>query len=372
MALVLNGIDSDTISVKKKNIELVTNLAEELIINKVRVENLKNSLTKVADVKILEHELYIISEIQDAVKRLSLSELSTLAESIEEGVRQENLNKKDPAQVAIQGMDIEVEHTIFEYLHLILGNLIKNYFEDEDAFNGSHANALSVKAHSDGKTLTVLLETTNNSTRCDAACRVLSKRQVDLVTLSDEQLSEFLTGIKNLTQMDRLKLMKPTLAAINGSLIFEPISSEIRRVTICIPLLTAVMKGMLVTVGSHTMALPSDFIEAIVMPKNLLNFEENKNHGQVIYLDKIIPMMDLGELMGIAEESSETTILIVSANGSRIALRVDSVIDQTDLVIKPKHSILSNIIEVKGTTILGDGQVTMVLDIPAIIKSKAR
>lgn len=372
MALGMNGIGADTISVKKKNIELITNLVEELVINKVRMENLKNVLTNTAQVKILEQELRIISDFQDAVKKLGMAELNTLAEAIREAVREGNLNKKYDFQVQIEGMDTEVEHTVLEYMDIVLRTLVDNYFEEDTIPSGDASNILKVRAGSDGKTLTVEFETQYNSKRCSDGCRALNKNLVDLVSLSDEEMNVFFSFIDMKINAEQLKWVKSNLAVINGSITFESLAGGTRQVTVSIPLITAVMKGMLVTIGSQTMVLPSNFIEAIVRPKNITNFEENRRQGQVIYLDHTVPIIDLGDLMDITEDRTETTILIVSANGTKVALVVDSIIDQTDLVIKPKHSILNTISEVRGTTVLGNGDVIMVLDIPAIIKNKVR
>ena len=110
---------------------------------------------------------------------------------------------------------------------------------------------------------------------------------------------------------------------------FESKANEFTRITIVIPLSSSIMQGLLVTIGDQIFAIPSDFIET-------------------------------------TDEAS--CILIVNANNKRAALLVDSLLDQTDMVIKPKHSIMMDINEIKGTTILGDGLVTLVLDIPSILK----
>lgn len=372
MALRMNGIGTDTISVKKKSIESITDIVEELVINKVRMENLKNALTNSTHVKILEQELRIISDFQEAVKRLSMGELSTLSESLRECIKEGNRNKQCNIQALIEGMDIDVEHTVLEYMDIILGALVENYFEDISDSSEKASDTLKVRASSDGKTLTVEFETSNNSKVCAEACSALNKKQVDIVSLSDEELDAFFSGIGMKLHTDQLKGIRSRLTVINGSIVFEPLSSGARQVTVSIPLIAAVMKGMLITIGSQTMVLPSDFIEAIIRPKNITNFEENRRQGQVIYLDHAVPIVNLRAVMEIVEEQEESTVLIVSANGLKVALIVDSIIDQTDLVIKPKHSILNNIAEVRGTTVLGNGDVTMVLDIPAIIKSKVR
>jgi len=372
MALQIDHIQTDRVSVKKKSIESITNLVEELVINKGRMEDLKNNLTNMAHVKLLEQEMRIISDFQDAVKKLGMAELTALAESVEEWVELGNKKRKNKIQVQISGMDTEVEHTSLEYVEIALRTLIEQYFADTPDQTASEADALAVHARSDGKTLTVECVTKGDSERCADACAVLKKKAVDLVSLSEEQLSAFLSAMGMNGFLERLRQLASSLKSINGSIVFEPHRGGARHVTVKIPLVTAVMKGMIVTLGHQSMVLSSDFIEAILRPKNIVNFEGNRRQGQVLYLDQTVPVVELRDLLDIKEAREDMTVLIVSANGAKAALIVDAIIDQADLVIKPKHSILNNIPEVSGTTVLGNGDVTMVLDIPTIIKSKVR
>ncbi|HEX3029150.1 MAG TPA: chemotaxis protein CheW [Clostridia bacterium] len=370
MALLMNSIGTELISVKKKSVESIESLVEELVTNKIRIENLKNSLTDMAQVKILEQELSIISEVQDAVKRLGLAELSIIEEAIKEYIHHRNQAKDLDVKFHVEAMNIEVEHHILKYIHILLLTLVENYFEDDAAVKASGSGNIKIEAHSDNKMLRVILETTNNSNSCNNACHALNKNQVDLIYLSVDETDKFLMMNKIKLNVDGLKFIKSTLASINGSVVFEPIVGDCQRVTLSIPLSTTVIKGMMVTVGSQTMVIPSDFVEAIIRPKNLVNFKKNRDQGYVIYMDKTLSVVDLGEIMNITEERKETTVLIATTKGFRMAIIVDSVIDQADFVVKPKHSILNKIPEIKGTTILGDGEVTLVVDIPAIIREK--
>jgi len=95
------------------------------------------------------------------------------------------------------------------------------------------------------------------------------------------------------------------------------------------------------------------------------------NKNDVFMLrDTIIPIMDVSKIMSIGVNGNDGGYLVICKIGERVVgVKVDSVIGQEEIVIKPLGEFMGNINGVGGATISGDGKVILILDIPAMINS---
>ena len=128
--LALNEL-SENSTVNKKNLDSIVGLVEELVINKVRIEKIKNEISDNAHIKILDQELRIISEIQDSIKKVRLIKVKTITKPLEELV--EKCSKEDDLRVnfSFKGQDTEIENSMIGYVHGMLSWLIKDICKNE-------------------------------------------------------------------------------------------------------------------------------------------------------------------------------------------------------------------------------------------------
>jgi two-component system chemotaxis sensor kinase CheA len=94
----------------------------------------------------------------------------------------------------------------------------------------------------------------------------------------------------------------------------------------------------------------------------------------MILRDRIVPLVRLREQLGVAageeEDEDEIQVVVVRSGGSRIGVVVDRLLGQQDVVIKHLPDYLGDIIGVAGATILGDGQVALIVDVSALGQAK--
>jgi len=358
---------SEISSVNKKNLDQLLSLVEELVINKVRIEKMKNEVSDNSHGKILDQELRIISEIQASIKKVRLIKIKTLTNSLEDLVNKCNTKNKINVNFILRGQETEIENTLIIYIHNILNYLIKDICENEFIASKNDTNHIEVTTYSDGKNFTTVIESNGKGFNYEATCDKLNKKSLNLVSFDEDEVKKFLDIIHFTNNVENLLKLRLDLIYLDGSIKFESIVNEFRRITIVIPITSSIMQGLLVTIGNQIFALPLDFIETIIN-ENTVKTKKSKNIEMIIYMDHIIQLVRLSELLNIETVFEPSCIIIVNANNKRAALLVDSLLDQTDMVIKPKHSIMTDIREIKGSTILGDGLVTLVLDIPSILK----
>jgi two-component system, chemotaxis family, sensor kinase CheA len=364
--LLSNNI-SEFSTVNRKNLDDLVSLVEELVINKVRIEKMKNECSNKAQTKILGQELRIISDIQESIKKVRLVKMKTIDPSLTDLVnrccKKYNIN----AELSFKGQETEIENSLINYIHNILIYFIKDICLNEfNAIANSH-NIIKIQASSDGKNLTTIIESNGKGFDNAAICKKMNKETIDFLSLNDDEVKVFLDFTNSTSQMEELYKLRSDLLYLEGSIKLESVLDEYRRITIGVPLSSSIMQGLLVKIGDQVYAIPLEYIETI-MNKDVVNIENLSNTEVVIYRENVIQLKRVSDLLDIHTTNESSCILVVSMNNKRIALLVDSLLDQTDMVIKPKHPIIKDIHEIKGTTILGDGLVTLVLDIPSILK----
>lgn len=168
-----------------------------------------------------------------------------------------------------------------------------------------------------------------------------------------------------------LDVVKRNIAALNGTVEIDSVEGRGMTVSVRLPLTLAIMDGMSVAVGDEVYILPlssvvesfqvnSDDVSTVAQGAQLVKVRDE--YMPVIALEKIfqIPRRD--------QEKSSTIMVVVEAEGSRVALLVDELLGQHQVVVKNLESNYRKVPNVSGATILGDGKVALILDIGGLVR----
>ena len=153
--------------------------------------------------------------------------------------------------------------------------------------------------------------------------------------------------------------------------LLESILKEIKK-TITIPLTLAIIDGFLVGVGHNRYVIPLDLVlECVELPHSERQASAREGHislrGQVLPYLRLRQLFDLGGEAGLREN-----IVVVQYGGQKIGLVVDSLLGEFQTVIKPLGKLFAQLKGFGGFTILGSGEVALILDVPALIHSVVR
>jgi chemotaxis protein histidine kinase CheA len=354
-------------TVNRKNLNELVSLVEELVINKVRIEKMKNEFSNTSQAKILDQELRIISDIQESIKKVRLVKMKTIHSSLADLVNQCCKEYNTNTELYFEGQETEIENSLINYVYNILNYFIKDIFQNEFETNIDNHNIIRIENSSDGKNLTTIIESNGKGFDNDTICKIMNKESIDLLSMNNEEVNVFLSSINSTSNIEELLKLRSDLQYLDGNIKYESVLNKHRTITITIPLSSSIMQGLLVKIADQVYAIPLEFIETI-MNKSAVTIERSKNTEVILYREHIIRLIRISNLLNIETKDESSCILIVNANNQTAALLVDYLLDQTDMVINPKHSIIKDIHEIKGTTILGEGLVTLVLDIPSILK----
>ena len=168
-----------------------------------------------------------------------------------------------------------------------------------------------------------------------------------------------------------MDVVKRNIAALNGSVEIDSAEGYGMRVAVRLPLTLAIMDGMSVGVGNEVYILPlSSVVESFqVNPDDVSTVAQGSQLVKV--RDEYMPVISLEKVFQVPrqdQDKSSTIMVVVESDGSRIALLVDELLGQHQVVVKNLESNYRKVANVSGATILGDGTVALILDTSSLVR----
>lgn len=295
-------------------------------------------------------------------------------------------------ELTLKGEYTEIDKTVMEHLGDPLVHLVRNAVdhgielpEARAAAGKPETGQVSLEAYHRGGN--VVIEIRDDGKGMDAD-RILAKaRDAGLVGLN-QQLDRheilqliFEPGLSTADQVSDLSgrgvgmdVVKKNIRGLGGNVELESEPGKGSRLTIRLPLTLSIMDGQLLKVGDETFVIP---LIAIVESLQTQPESVKQAFGKLpLYRlrEEYIPIVDLAALFGRADPSPlpERALLVVAeADDQRVALRVDDLLGQQQVVIKTLETNFRKVPGTAGATILGDGQVALILDTAGIARMAA-
>lgn len=168
-----------------------------------------------------------------------------------------------------------------------------------------------------------------------------------------------------------LDVVKRNIAALNGTVEVESTEGVGTKVSVRLPLTLAIMDGMSVGVGDEVYILPlSSVVESFQVNSEAVSTVAQG--AQLVKVrDEYMPVIALEKIFQVPRDDPEkgsTIMVVVEADGSRVALLVDELLGQHQVVVKNLESNYRKVPNVSGATILGDGRVALILDTGGLVR----
>lgn len=379
-----------TIRVNIERLDQLMNLFEELIIDRGRLEDLSNVI-KVNDLTdTVERITRVSSELQNIILNLRMVPIDQVFNRFPRMVRGlgQDLNKK--VHLDIIGADTELDRTIIDEIGDPLIHIIRNSMdhgieapEERIKFGKPAEGIIILKAYHSGNH--VVIEITDDGAGIDQDI-ILNKAINKGLTTAEEakelttseiyqfmftpgfSTSEVITDISG--RGVGLDVVKNNIEKLGGLVVVQSVIGEGTTFTIQLPLTLSIISAMLVEVQQEKYAIPlSSILETAIINKRDIQIVHRE--PVVMIRDHIVPLVNLKQIFQIPGEHQEGDFisLVIIRKGNQMAgLMVDSFIGQQEIVIKTLGKYLSNVFAISGATILGNGQVALILDSHALIK----
>ncbi|KMY53634.1 chemotaxis protein CheA [Bacillus sp. FJAT-27231] len=384
------AVSNKTIRVNIERLDILMNLFEELVIDRGRLEQISGELNNPELNETVERMSRISGDLQTIILNMRMVPVETVFNRFPRMVRQlaRDLNKK--INLEIIGAETELDRTVIDEIGDPLVHLIRNAIdhgietpEERKAKGKSEEGTVKLKAYHSGNHVFIEIEDDGAGINKEKVLhKALAKGVVteeQAASMSDNQIYELIlaSGFSTADKISDisgrgvgLDVVKTTIESLGGSIGIEAAEGAGSVFLIQLPLTLSIISVMLVEVEKEKYAIPlSSIIEtAIVKKEDVLNAHTQ----QVIdFRGKIVPLVFLERIFEVPKENLEDdfySIVIVRKGDKMAGLVVDSFIGQQEVVLKSLGNYLSNVFAISGATILGDGQVALIVDCNALIK----
>ena len=339
--------------------------------------------------KSVSHSSKIVRELQDLSMALRMVPLKGTFQKMNRLVRDLARKSGKSVQFHTEGEDTEIDRNMVEVLNDPLVHMIRNAvdhgIESTDERRGAgKAEAGTVHLRAYQTAGNVAIELRDDGKGLDRQ-KIVAKAVGRGLLSAGESLSDsdaygliFQAGFSTAEVVTDVSgrgvgmdVVKRSIESLRGRIQVTSKSGEGSVFTLHLPLTMAITDAMLVQVGDERYLIPTVSIEQSFRPSDESLFTV-EGRGEVVMLrNEIIPIVRLAHLFGVAgarEELSGGLLIAVEAEGIRCTLMVDDLLGQHQVVIKSLGEGLGEISGVSGGTILGDGRVGLILDIPGILK----
>ena len=170
-----------------------------------------------------------------------------------------------------------------------------------------------------------------------------------------------------------MDVVKSNISELGGEIDIESHPGEGTRVTIRLPLTLAILDGMTVAVGGETFVLPLGYVIEAMQP-DLQEIRSVHGSGKVLKVrGDYLPLVNLAEFyrLGDPRLDESSLVVVVEGAGRKLALVVDELLGQQQVVVKNLEANYRRIPAVSGATILGDGRVALIVDIGGLVRALA-
>ncbi|ERI90875.1 putative chemotaxis protein CheA [Clostridiales bacterium oral taxon 876 str. F0540] len=372
-----------SVRVDLERLDKFMNMVSELVIHRTRLEQIGSSLRMAELNETLEQVARTTSDLQDLVMKIRMMPLDVVFNRFPRMVRDLSVELKKDIELVVQGQETELDRTVIDEIGEPLIHLIRNAADhgiesrEERIQKGKdpvgkikliayqEGTKAVIKVEDDGKGLDVEKIKTK-AERIGISTEGMSDSDIrNLIFVQGFSTNEVVTDISG--RGVGMDVVKTKISALGGTV---DVISEIDKGTsfiIRLPLTLQIIQALLVKVGSETMAISLGYIDRVIDYKDDL-VKKTNNKEVIIYNGNVIPLIRVNKKLGIeASENSKNYIVIVKVGEKVVGLLVDSLFGQKEIVIKPLGKTLQGLKEYIGATILGDGLVTLILDVAELI-----
>jgi two-component system chemotaxis sensor kinase CheA len=300
------------------------------------------------------------------------------------------LNKE--INLIIQGEETELDRTVIDEIGDPLVHLLRNSIDhgiehpDERVAKGKNpVGEVRLIASHEGNNVVILVEDDGKGINAEVIKQkalekgLITQAEADKMDANEAVRLVFLPGFSTAEVVTDVSgrgvgmdAVKNKIESLGGMVDVETKINEGSKFKIRLPLTLAIIQALLVEVAKEIYAIPLGSIDSTINlePSDIKTIQ---NREVILLRGQIIPIIRLGDVLQIpriaSEDSGELFVVIVHMGEFKAGIIVDNLIGQQEIVIKSLGKLLAGIKVIAGATILGNGQVALILDIGSLLQS---
>ena len=372
-----------SVRVDLERIDKLMNMVSELVIYRTRLEQIVVDHKSSDLTETLEQVGRTTTDLQDLVMKIRMLPLDTVFNRFPRMIRDISVELNKEINFVIEGAETELDRTVIDEIGEPLIHLLRNAADhgietkEERIAKGKPAvGTIKLVAYQEGTKALIKVIDDGAGINVEKVKAKAERVGINTEGLSDDDIKNliFAQGFSTnevVTDISGrgvgMDVVRAKVSALGGTV--DLISEEGKGSTFVIrlPLTLQIIQALLVNVGNETLAISLGFIDRVIDYKKD-NIKKSNGKEVIIYRDDVIPLVRLNERLNIESVDTEKKFVIIVKVGEKtIGLLVDSLMGQQEIVIKPLGNTLSSLKEYIGATILGNGLVTLILDVGALI-----
>ncbi|WP_339208934.1 chemotaxis protein CheA [Paenibacillus sp. FSL K6-3182] len=382
---------SKTIRVDIERLDTLMNLFSELLIDRVRLEQLSSEIKRSDLTETVEHMARVSSDLQSIVLKLRMVPVDSVFNRFPRMIRDlaKSLDKK--IDLVITGADTELDRTVIDEIGDPLVHLLRNSVdhgietvEERIAAGKPETGTIFLRAFHSGNHVFIEVEEDGRGIHHERVLKtaikngVVTADEAKLLTPDEINMLIFAAGFSTADKISDisgrgvgLDVVRSKITSLGGNVTIDSAFGRGTKFSVQLPLTLSIISAMLIKLGSEKYAIPlSSIVETgIIRKEQILQVHGNK---MIEFRNTIIPLVSLSKVLDSPDfnenDELETEIVVVRKGEKWAAVMVDEFIGQSEIVLKTLGKYLTNIKAISGATILGDGYVALIIDPNALIK----
>jgi len=379
-------------------LDKLMNLVGELVLARNQILQFTKSHSDGGLVSTSQRLNLITSELQEGVMRTRMQPIANVWNKLPRIVRDVAHSCGKQVRLEMHGKETELDKTIIEAIKDPLTHIIRNSVdhgvetpEQRKQTGKNPEGVLSMKAFHEGGQ--VIIEITDdgaglnvNKIRNKAIEKGLLAAD-KAANMSEQELQRlvFLPGLSTAEKVTNVSgrgvgmdVVRSNIERIGGTVDVSSTFGQKTTFTIKIPLTLAIIPALVVSASENRYAIPQvNLLELVRIDGEEVKTVIEEIHGSLFYRlrGRLLPVVFLSRELGIASASKQDSVsiaalnvVVVRADDHQFGLVVDAIHDTEEIVVKPLGRLLKGITSFAGTTIMGDGQVALILDIVGIAR----
>ena len=372
-------------------LDALLNLVGELVINKTRLEQigLTHKLTDL--VETIEQMDRVTTDLQSVVMKVRMVPVGQVFNRFPRMVRDLSHGLGKEINLIIQGEETELDRTVIDEIGDPLVHLLRNSIdhgiekpEERQAKGKNPIGEVRLIARHEGNNVIIMVEDDGKGINPEIikgiavkkglitqveADKMEANEAVKLVFIPGFSTAEVVTDVSG--RGVGMDAVKNKIESLGGMVDVETKINEGSKFKIRLPLTLAIIQALLVNVSEEIYAIPLGSIDSTINIKPT-DIKTVQNKEVILLRGQIIPIVRLAKSLNAPEtqqeDQEELFVVIVHIGEMKAGFIVDNLIGQQEIVIKSLGKLLAGIKVIAGATILGNGQVALILDIASLIQ----
>ena len=380
---------SQSVRVDIEKLDTLMNLMGELVINKVRLEQIGQTHRLTDLMETLEQMDRVTGDLQNIVMKVRMVPVSAVFNRFPRMVRDVSKELGKEINLTIEGEETELDRTVIDEIGDPIMHLLRNSLDHgvespdvREAKGKSRTGEVGLIARHEGNNVVIMITDdgagidANKIRRKAVEKGMATQSEADSLDDADAVRLIFLPGFSTAEQITDISgrgvgmdVVRSKIEALSGHVDVETHIDEGSIFKIKLPLTLAIIQAMLVRVQEEMYAIPLTSIDSTINiePSDIQTVQ---NKEVIVLRGEIIPIIRMEEALQVphTKDSDEHFVVVVHAGEAKAGIVVDNLIGQQEIVIKTLGNLFAGLKLFGGATVLGDGRVALILDVATMIQ----